>query len=284
MWKVLLEIVAELALGRVCRRCVGPAVAVVAAPDAEGQAFAHVAEHDLDSRVLVEQARRHQTQRMHGGLLSERPGRAEQPGVPFVDLRHAGQRVARMQVERRVERGHRAPERPVLRKIVVDRRIGLVDLGKAVHIRAHEAELLHAALKLPRRRVGILHRKRGEAEEPVGALGDFLGEEVVGLRGDRDGLGPVVDSLHRRRVERQDHDLDPVRVHLADPPVVEVEQPAAQLLPRVLREVARGVAQRVLYREMFFERDLAVHRSFLPRNAATRRICTNCRGTGTPGA
>jgi LDH2 family malate/lactate/ureidoglycolate dehydrogenase len=39
---------------------------------------------------------------MHGRFLTERPGRPQKPGMSFIDLRHARQRVARMQIEKPV--------------------------------------------------------------------------------------------------------------------------------------------------------------------------------------
>src|SRR5580704_949611 len=105
--------------------------------------------------MRIEQARRHQPQCMHRGLVAERPDRTEQPRMAFVDLGVARQRIAWMQIERYVEFFRHGPERPVLRQVVVSRRLGIADLREAVNERAAEAELFYAALQLARRAVGI---------------------------------------------------------------------------------------------------------------------------------
>ena len=62
--------------------------------------------------------------------------------------------------------------------------------------------------------VGILHRQRRQRLEAVGPLAHLLGEEVVGLAGELVGLLRIGDGLDRGRVERQDHHLDAVLIHL----------------------------------------------------------------------
>jgi hypothetical protein len=65
--------------------------------------------------------------------------------------------------------------------------------------------------------------------------------------------------LHGRRVERQDHDLHAVLVHLGKPLVVEIEQPRAQLWPHPLRQKSLRVVDGVLDCEVFFQADFALH-------------------------
>ena len=117
-----------------------------------------------------------------------------------------------MEIEGHVERRDHAPEGPVLRQIVVQR--ALSELGEAVDQRALEAEILDAALELAARQVRVLERQRGEALEALRAARDLLGEEVVGAARDLARLPGLGNRLHRRRVERQDHHLHAVRVHL----------------------------------------------------------------------
>ncbi len=221
-----------------------------------------MAEHDLQVRVLVEQARPDQPQRMHGGLGVERPVRTEQPVVPLVGADVARQRIARMQIERNVELGDGAPERPVLRQVVVDRAVGLFGLREAVHQRADKAELLDAAGQLARRLVRVLHRERGKSGEAIGALRDFGREMVVRLARHRDRALHVMDRLHGRRIERDDHDLHARGIHQAQALVLEVGQPRPELLPHMRAEHFR-VGQRRLDGEVFFERDLALHAPLL---------------------
>src|SRR6202030_2785458 len=113
---------------------------------------------------------------MYRGLVAERPDRAEQPRVTFVDLGVARQWIARMQIERYVELFRHGPKRPVLRQVVIRRRLGIADLREAVDQRAAEAELLDAALQLARRAVGALHGERRQALEAVRSLAHLLGE------------------------------------------------------------------------------------------------------------
>jgi hypothetical protein len=61
-----------------------------------------MAEDDPQLGVCVEQAGRHQAQRVRRGLLCEGPSRAEQPGMSIVDVRVLRKRIARVQVEREV--------------------------------------------------------------------------------------------------------------------------------------------------------------------------------------
>src|SRR5689334_24895247 len=55
--------------------------------------------HDALPILLVEQARAHQPERMHRGLLAERPDRTHQPRVVLVDAGVLRQRVARVRSE-----------------------------------------------------------------------------------------------------------------------------------------------------------------------------------------
>ena len=101
-----------------------------------------------------------------------------------------------------------------------------------------------------------------------GPLAHLLGEKIVGAARDLVGALRVEDRLDRRRVEREDHHLDAVPVHLGDAPLVEIDQPAAQLRPGVVGQEPLGIRQRVVGGEMLFQPDLALHR--LPRFAFTR--------------
>ena len=103
--KLFAEIIRDRFLRGVFVRRLHPVVAVVDAPQIGRDAFAEMAEDDLQLRVLVEQARADQPQRMHGGFGMERPVRPEQPVVAVVAGDRAGQRIARMQIERHVELG-----------------------------------------------------------------------------------------------------------------------------------------------------------------------------------
>ena len=143
--EVLAEIMRHTVPGRIFVRRLHPAVAVVDAPELYRNAFAEMAEHDLQARVFVEQPGADQPQRMHRRLRGKGPVRAHQPGMAVIEPAPARQRVARVQIERHVELLHRAPERPVLRQIVIEHVVRRAGLREAVDQRADEAELLDAA-------------------------------------------------------------------------------------------------------------------------------------------
>ena len=54
------------------------------------------------------------------------------------------------------------------------------------------------------------------------------------------GLCRIGNGLHRRRVERQQHHLDAVPVHLGDAPLLDVHDPVLDFLPDALGESSRG--------------------------------------------
>jgi hypothetical protein len=142
--------------------------------------------------------------------------------MAFIDLGVRRNRIARMQIERRVETLTRSPERPVLRQIVVAHRVVVAHLGEAVDKRALEAEL-RAALELSDCQIGVLHWQSGKRAEAVWALGDFGRQDIVGPLRHFIGALDVGDRLHRRRVERQDHAFDSVAVHQIDAPPMQVQ-------------------------------------------------------------
>ncbi len=176
---------------------------------------------------------------MHRRLLAERPGGAEQPRVSLVNLRHVRQRIARVEIERVAELFDDSPEVPVLRQVEIDRRSGIVDLREAVHQRADELQFLDAALVFARRPLRVLHRQRREGLKALRAFRDLLRQEIVGLPRHIVSALSIGDRLHGRRIQRQDHDLDPVPIHLAEALAVDVEQPALQLLPHRVGKEAR---------------------------------------------
>ena len=75
------------------------------------------------------------------------------------------------------------------------------------------------------RAAGILHGQRGEGLEPVGTFRHLFGKIVVGAPGQFIGRLRIGDRLDRRGIEREDHRLDPARIHFAQALLVNVEQP-----------------------------------------------------------
>ena len=132
------------------------------------------------------------------------------------------------------------------------------DLRKAVDQRADKPKLLDAAGEFGCGGFRILHRQRGEGGEAVGALAHFGGKHVVGLLGDGDRGLDVVDRLHRRRVQRQDHHFDAVLVHFAQARVLHVEQTWTEVVPHMCAEQLR-IGERGVDGDVFLKRDLALH-------------------------
>jgi hypothetical protein len=208
---------------------------------------------------------------MHGGFGAECPGGAHEPRMPAITRYLAGQRIARMQIERHAEPLDLGPERPVLRQVVIDRAVGLADLREAVHQRALEAEVLDAAHELARGGLGVLHRQRREAREAVRAAGHLLGQGVVGEARHFNRPLHVGDRLHGGRVERQDEQLHPVAVHEGQAFAGDIEQPGAPFRPQPVRQEAARILDRLRDGEMLFQPDLSVHAPLLPH--AVRAAC-----------
>src|SRR5258708_35501796 len=179
--------------------------------------------------------------------------------MALVDLRRARQRIARMQVERHVELLALGQESGVALVVEVDHRVRIADLGEAVHQGAAEAELLHAAPELARGAVGVLHGERGERLEALGPLRHLAREEIVRAACGIRGFFGVGDRLDRGRIERQDHHLHAVAIHLGDAPLLEVHQPRLELRPRGVGEESFRIRKRIRNGEMLFEPNLALH-------------------------
>ncbi len=163
-----------------------------------------------------------------------------------------------MQIEWNVELFDHAPERPVLRQIVIHRGVGRADLREAVDQGAPETEVLDAALQLRRGIVRVLHGQRRNAHETVGTLGDLPRQDVVCLAGHLCRPFDIGYRLDGGGIERRDHDFDAGGIHEPQPLVLEVEEARSQLRPHMGAEDLR-IAERGLGREMILERDFSLH-------------------------
>src|SRR3954451_24384439 len=212
--------------------------------------------------MLIEQAGGHQTQRVHSCFLRERPRRAEQPWVSVIDAGVLRKGVARMQVEGHIQRCDLSPEWAVLRKVVVERDLARAlrgILGESIDQGPDKSEVVHTAAHFRGCGIGILQRKGGEGAEAIWALGALRRERIVGATCDLHGAHGIGDRLHRWRVEREDHHLDPVLVHQLQTPILYVEQSFLKLLPVRSGYEAGRVLQSLRYRPMLLERNLANH-------------------------
>ena len=96
---------------------------VIYSPDVERNAFTQMAENHLQIRVLIEEARRHQAQRVGAGLHRKGPSGRGQPGETIENRLAGWQRIARMHVKWLAERVRAFPEVGKLRCVVIyDRR------------------------------------------------------------------------------------------------------------------------------------------------------------------
>jgi hypothetical protein len=81
------------------------------------------------------------------------------------------------------------------------------------------------------------------------------------------------------RVEREDHQGDAVAIHLGQAQVRDIHDPAAQLGPGVVRQIAPGIDERVVRSEVLLESDLAVHDVFTTPFARRRARKAGVRDT-----
>ena len=224
--EIFQEIFAQIALAGVSARA--ETHACVDAPQAVGDALAHVSDDYLQVGIVVEQARAAQPQRVQGGVRAESPGRTRQPGMPFIGCLAI---AARMKVKGYIKLGYLPPETTVCRDVVIDAGIGFVFLGKPVDQRSLESEVFDAASEFGRCGLRILHRQRGESCKAIRALGHQFGQFVVGAPGKVNRFLGVQYRLHRRRVQRHDGEFDAVLVHFSQAYVAQVEDLALEGIP-----------------------------------------------------
>ena len=107
------------------------------------------------------------------------------------------------------------PERPELLAIVIKGVIGTGELAETVDQRAAESERIDATIELARGSFRILHRQRRKPLEAIRPPCDLLGEKIVGSARQLQRAIAIGNRLHSRRVERQQHQLDAVGIHLS---------------------------------------------------------------------
>ncbi len=168
-------------------------VAVVDALQPERNALAHVAEHDPELGIAIEQSRHDQAHGVKPGLGGE-PPTGEIQAVVEIGRHHRRRGLARMEIDRHVLRLGGLEDRPILRRVeILPHRVGVDD-------QAAETELLSGPLDLPCRRRRILRRDRGEAREPRRIGLHRSRERVVRFSG-KPRRQRRVEHLHARRGE-----------------------------------------------------------------------------------
>ena len=80
----------------------------------------------------------------HGGFGGKCPIWTKQPVMPFIRFRPARKRIARMQIERHVEGFDRAPERAILRKVVISDILRRANLRKSIDQSPDHTEIFDA--------------------------------------------------------------------------------------------------------------------------------------------
>jgi hypothetical protein len=98
-----------------------------------------------------------------------------------------------------------------------------------------------ASLQLARGELRILHGKRGKPLKTIGPFTDLLGQIVVGLAGDVVRARRIGDGLNGGSIERENHHLQAVLVHLAQAALVDVEHAGAQLGPGLVGQIPARV-------------------------------------------
>ncbi len=155
-----------------------------------------------------------------------------------------------MQIEWHVQPLELRPERPILRQVVIEKRIRIGALREAVGEDADKAELLHASDELTDGELRILQRQRRQPLKALRALGNLFGQHVVGALRHLDGAPRFGDGLDGRGIEGQEHHLDAVLVHQSQPPVLDVGEPIFELGPMVGRHERLRLHHRLRNREV----------------------------------
>jgi hypothetical protein len=153
------------------------------------------------------------------GLGAPAPGRAVKLGVAAQHAPVVDRQRARVDVKREPDRFKLAPE------VLVLRLVKIMTLGVIVDQGAAEPKIVDASAQLPDSRFGILHRQGRETPETVGMPSHDVGQEVVCVHGVIGRQPRVYVRLDPRHGQREDLQVDPVRVHLRYPVLGEVGQP-----------------------------------------------------------
>jgi hypothetical protein len=159
--------------------------------------------------------------------------------VPFVDPGVLLERVARMQVERQPEPLNGLPEGPVLRQIVEDRAVNTLTFAEPVDESTNKSQVSYAALQLDGCHLRVLHRQGGKGSKAFWVTCNLLSKRIVRTACNLKCLRRLGDGLDRRSVERHDHHLYTVLVHLLKPAVRCLQETPFEFRP-VLRWTKRG--------------------------------------------
>src|SRR5688572_5741770 len=151
--------------------------------------------------------------------------------MTLIDLAAPRQWVSWMKIKRHIETFDDCPERKVLRDVQINGRVPFGYLRKSVDQSAFESELLHAASQFPDCGIRILHRKRCKCRETIRPLLNVFGENIVSFSRDLNCAFGIWNRLNGWGVQRDDHPLDSVSVHITQPLFLNVEEPALQFIP-----------------------------------------------------
>ena len=106
------------------------------------------------------------------------------------------------------------PERQIDRIIQILVLLGYIYLRKAVHQNSNAAQFLNAAMHFLYGLIHILHGKSRKPLQAIWQFGNGVGHDVIGLFSHGDRFLAIGDALNRGRVERKDHHVHAVFVHL----------------------------------------------------------------------
>ncbi len=122
-----------------------------------------------------------------------------------------------MQVERQPEPLNGLPEGLVLRQIAEDRAVNTLTFAEAVDESTNNPQISYAALQLDGRPLRVLHRQGGKGSKAFWVTCNLLSKRIVRTACNLKCLRRLGDGLDRRSVERHDHHLYTVLVHLLKP-------------------------------------------------------------------
>src|SRR5437870_3521444 len=128
-----------------------------------------------------------------------------------------------MKIKWHIQSFERFPEWPVLRKVVIHRRIGCINLRESVHERPLESKLLYASCDLSNGSLRILHRERGKSRETIGPSLDLFSEKIVRNTRYLGCAFYIRNGLDGGRVQGQNHHFNAVLIHEGQSLLIDIE-------------------------------------------------------------
>src|SRR5258708_39465009 len=164
-----------------------------------------------------------------------------------------------MQVERRPEPLNGLRERPVLWQIVEDRAVHTLTFAEPVDESTNNPQISYAALQLDGRHLRVLHRQGGKSSKAFWVPCNLLYQRIVRTACNLKCLRRLGDGLDRRSVERHDHHLYTVLVHLSKPAVRCLQETPFEFRPVLGWTKRCSILHCISYRKVLFQYDRILH-------------------------